>query len=67
MNRLNYVNQMDVRRDGIQEFLLLTVYGGVSFTLLLTYSYGNSPQGPLNRKQGRLQHWSEIASTEKKS
>lgn len=34
---------------------------GVSFTLLLTYPYGNSS---LHRKLGGLQRWCELASTE---
>jgi hypothetical protein len=28
VNRFNYANQKDIRGDDIQEFLLLTIYGG---------------------------------------
>ena len=63
MNWFNYANQKDIRGVDIQKFSLLTICG-VSFTLLLTYPYGNSSQDTLNRKLGGLQHWSELASTE---
>lgn len=63
MNRFNYVNQKDIRGMAFKNSCCWQ-FMGISFTLLLTYPYGNSSQDPLNRKLGGLQHWSETASTE---